>query len=141
MTRLGNGGNWPRLKRYAFLALAATSLATLPASTASASEKDFEDLASSLFGAGLHSNPRMVLEKCREAQAKAARFSDNDAWQGLVMECLAHAERIQGNRAAACEYLARAAEHFGKARPKTYEAEKVEEGRRKAMQHRERLGC
>jgi hypothetical protein len=84
---------------------------------------------------------RLVLEKCREAQAKAARFSDNDAWQGLVMECLAHAERIQGNRAAACEYLARAAEHFGKARPKTYETGKVEEGRRKAMQNRERLGC
>jgi hypothetical protein len=57
------------------------------------------------------------------------------------MACLAHAERIRGNRAAACGYLARAQESFAKARPMPYEAASVSEGMKKTMRDRAMLHC
>ena len=116
-------------------------LATLPSAAAPAGKDDFDDFTRSLMRSRVSSNPRLVLEYCEEAQAKAARFDRNDVWQGLVMDCLGHAAPIRGNKAAACEYLARAVESFRKARPRPHEISWAKDGAGRAKRYGASLGC
>jgi hypothetical protein len=67
-----------------------------------------ESIDRSLFGAKILSNPRAILERCQEAQAKAAEFDLDPFYDGVIAECLAFAEAFSKNMEAACKHRNRA---------------------------------
>lgn len=132
---------WTYEPPCAVVCLACLVFAVLPAEAAPASRKDFEDFTQSLLTSRIHSNPRLVLEHCEEARAKAARFDRNAGWQGLVMDCFGHVEAIHSRKEAACTYFATAIDFFKKARPHAYEVRWVRDGLQRTTRYRASLGC